>query len=331
MAEFEFTVDVNLEEMAKQVKAARAIIDDVSAILEDAARSVVIEVVNVTTCKLRFVGRDISHGALEVFPDTIIQPFSPNVFGARSSSGAIATGTEGIIRYAVDDAGTEFHVRWDNPFSGANEAQAFMGGPNKDLYSFSYMITGGNKKVPARFVIGEKALLREPESAWITCDRCKALYYAPGGSQGACPPTKHTGEVTINFDDGTWISAQGDVWDPHKPIGWILGVPYGQYALNRSEGWRRCQHCKMLYWDGVLNDSRGVCPSGYLNSPHAHAPEGESYLLPYDVKTAPGLQNDWRFCEKCFVLFFEPHDVDNSCAAGGRHRPTAHKFQINLI
>ncbi|MFB6514147.1 hypothetical protein ACFCW4_06785 [Streptomyces virginiae] len=331
MAEVNLVVDVNLEEMAKQVQAARDIIDDVSALLEDAARSVVIEVVNATTCKLLYVGRNVSHGTFEVLPGTVIEPFSPNVFGARSSSGAVGTGTEGIVRYAMDDVGTEFRVRWDNPFSGGNEAQAFIEGPNKDLYSYSHMITGGNKKVPARFVVGEKALLRDPESAWITCDRCKALFYAPGGSQGACPPTKHTDTISVSSDDGTYIFVTGDVWDPHQPKGWILGVPYGQYALHRSEGWRRCQNCKMLYWDGELNNGRGVCPSGFLNSNHAHAAEGQAYLLPYDVKTAPGLQNDWRFCEKCFVLFFEPHDVDNSCAAGGKHRPTAHKFQINIV
>jgi hypothetical protein len=321
----------NLEDMAKQVQAARDIIDDVSALLEDAARSVVAEVINATTCKLRYVGRDISHGTFEVLPSAVIAPFSSNVFGARSSSGAFATGTEGIVRYAMDDVGTECRVRWDNPFSGGNEAEVFMGGPYADLYSYSAAITGGNKKVPARFIIGEKALLVDPESAWITCGRCKALYYAPGGSQGACPPTKHIGETTITFDDGTWISATGDVWDPHEPSGWILGVPYGQYALHRSEGWRRCQHCKMLYWDGMLNGGRGVCPSGYINSEHLHAAEGYSYLLLQDVKTAPGLQGDWRFCEKCFVLFYEPHDVDNSCAAGGKHRATAHKYQVNVI
>jgi hypothetical protein len=323
----------SLEDLAKEVQAARDIIDDISALLEDAARSVVIEVINATTCKLKYAGRDLSHGTFEVLPSNVIDAFSSNVFGARSSSGAIGTGTEGIVRYAMDD-GTECGIRWDNPFSGSNEAQMYAGGPNGGLYSCSQVIAGGNKKVPARYVIGEKALLQEPESAWITCNRCKALYYAPGGSQGACPPTKHQGLVTINNPDGTYASFTGDVWDPHEPTGWILGVPYGQWAPHRSFAWVRCQHCKTLYWHGEMNGSRGVCPYGYwVNSAQLHAAEGpeQGYFLPEDVKTAPGMQNDWRFCEKCFVLFFEPHDVDNSCAAGGKHRPTAHKYQISVV
>jgi hypothetical protein len=126
----------SLEDLAKQVQASRDIIDDVSAVLEDAARSVVIEVINATSCRLRYQSEKHEHGAMEVLPATVMEPFSANVFGSRSSSGAIGTGTQGYVSYLVEgvDAGTEYHVYWENPFAGSNEASVATFGPNQHIF-----------------------------------------------------------------------------------------------------------------------------------------------------------------------------------------------------
>ena len=134
-----------LEDLAKQAQAARDIIDNVSAILEDAGRSVVIEVINATSRRLRYEREEHEHGAMQALPALTIEPFSANVFGARSSAGGVATGTEGNVRYFVDDEGTVVRVRWNIPFSGRNEANINSYGLNKDFYVYSSQIAGGDR------------------------------------------------------------------------------------------------------------------------------------------------------------------------------------------
>jgi hypothetical protein len=327
----------SLEDVAKEVKAAAEIINTVSGLLEDAARSAIIEINNATSRTLRripwSVGDGHRHGAFQAgaLPKDKIDPYKSDVFGSRSSAGAIAVGTEGNVWYDLDDEGTKLHVRWNVPFAGGNESGSHVEGPHADWYTVRYLISGGNKKVQARYVIGENAAiaLDDPHhyvSDWRTCGRCKAIFFAL--DQGVCPEHSEPaeGEFTV---PGVQV-APGFVLGPHEAAGDTFKLLHGVLGPNREPGWRRCQNCKELFYNGW--DSKGVCPAhpDFQSGPIGHVADADSpdFHLAFDVPPRPWQQNDWRFCTKCFGLFFLPHNADGDCPGGGIHH--AHPFNYML-
>jgi hypothetical protein len=64
-------------------------------------------------------------------------------------------------------------------------------------------------------------------------------------------------------------------------------------------------------------DLKGICPEQGLTS---HEAAGIVFDLPVNGP-ADGLphQDQWRFCVRCFSLFYGPHVADSDCPAGGLH------------
>ncbi|MEE1758153.1 hypothetical protein [Streptomyces sp. SP18BB07] len=321
---------MNIQDLAKEVKAAKEVIDTVSSILSDAARSVVVEFNNATSRTVRQVARNTPHGTWAQFPAGAVNAFQSDVFGTKSSEGGIATGTTATIDYAIDEEGTNLHLYWENPFSGANTYSLTLTGPNSDFYLADGIIAGGNKKVPARFVIAEKASFNPVEPAWRTCMRCKSLFYS--FDDGLCPA--NVTYTTLNLPSGGGV---GDVdttpvevphYGAHEVAGWTLGVPYlGQAGPNREPGWRRCADCRSLFFDGWAR--KGRCPVSSKH--HSAEPNGREYSLPFDIPLRPKQQSDWHFCTKCYVLFFWPHNVEGSCQAGGKHHAHAYNYVLDVV
>ena len=89
-----------------------------------------------------------------------------------------------------------------------------------------------------------------------------------------------------------------------------LEVGASEDVQNQSN-WKQCRNCFALYW--ALHDiDAGFCPaSGQHVRPWRSVP-GAAHL---DRAVAFG-QSDWRFCVKCFSLFWDGGDEVNGVCAG---------------
>ncbi len=71
--------------------------------------------------------------------------------------------------------------------------------------------------------------------------------------------------------------------------------------------------------------TKGVCP-GPVRAGHEAA--GFNFLLPHNGAEDATHQARWRNCSKCQGLFFEPHNVEGDCPAGGMHDPAGPNFRL---
>ena len=341
-------IESDLKKLAENAKALKETIDNVSSMLADAGRSAVIEVINATSRPLTRLYLDQSghdSGGFLTLPKTVIAPFSSDVVSSKSGS-VIPEGTEGNLFYFLDDAGTKVHVRWHVALLAANEWGINIIGPNADHYLGSGAGAAGNKKVPFQFTIVERADLGKAYDGWQTCAGCKQLIsrfdegkcsadgtpldvLAVGnlttfGGMGPINPStglQELGGVSGLGGGGGGGPVQPQVmqpsYGPHRPEGTEFAVYFDVEGPNRETGWRKCANCSAMFYDGEAR--KGDCPG--RQGGHIAASDSANYVLTHDRTPRAGQQNDWRFCEKCFTLFFEPQNGDSSCAAGGKHNP----------
>jgi hypothetical protein len=88
--------------------------------------------------------------------------------------------------------------------------------------------------------------------------------------------------------------------------------------MDGQPAWRFCDKCWGLFFNGNPDLSiRGRCPAG-----DAHTAQGFVCYIPHDVPDSVG-QLGWRFCDKCFGMFFNGNPPNTSltghCPAGGGH------------
>jgi hypothetical protein len=69
--------------------------------------------------------------------------------------------------------------------------------------------------------------------------------------------------------------------------------------------------------------TRGTCPSGGV-----HAAQGFNFGLDHDGAAAPSSQSEWRFCERCFALFYNGGSNKGRCPAGGGHVAQGFVFDL---
>jgi hypothetical protein len=143
------------------VSAVKAAVDKVTKATADGdfARSVILIVENNLHVPLEKIHENHEHGGWFVDPSGTIPPNSVVVFSSRSNG--VATGTAGLVEYAIRDKTPEdsvLQIEWNNPFVGSNKADAFAwanGGhsPHKasDLYHASKSIGTGDKHVQMRY------------------------------------------------------------------------------------------------------------------------------------------------------------------------------------
>jgi hypothetical protein len=161
---------------------------------------------------------------------------------------------------------------------------------------------------------------------WRFCTKCYTLFWFGGGSPGACSvggahspfesesPT-HAGS-SWNFE----LSAVSTAPPPQSPGGGG-GVSEPGFQGN----WRFCTKCYSLFWWGY--DNGGCCPHGAQHSPlESASPTHAGSSWDFELKLASGagnagFQGDWRFCTKCYALFFGGYGNDGVCASGGQHSP----------
>lgn len=157
----------------------------------------------------------------------------------------------------------------------------------------------------------------QPE--WRFCSKCFGMYYNGDGQgrKGSCP-------------------AGG----PHQPYGFNFVLHYDHARRQPAAGrdsqfeWRFCSKCFGMFWAGS-GDSLGRCPVANRVSPEftdtRHHPYGFIFGLPHDSPANAG-QPDWRFCRKCFGLFFDDPKNGNKgkCPAGNAHVRAGNSFNFQL-
>ena len=150
---------------------------------------------------------------------------------------------------------------------------------------------------------------------WRFCSKCFTMFYG-GGNGGVCP-------------------AGG----PHAAQGFNFGLYFDDIEAQPTPGrdsqfdWRFCEKCYGLFYSGALI-AQGACP---VNSPdtgasaHKHWARGYFFGLPHDNPGNPG-QPDWRFCYKCFGLFFDDPNNPNKgrCPGGGAHDMASNSFNFQI-
>src|SRR5262249_33381512 len=111
--------------------------------------------------------------------------------------------------------------------------------------------------------------------------------------------------------------------DPVIPDVFSLEVGALEDAQNQSN-WKLCRNCLALYWSVDDNDA-GLCPAS-----GQHVSTGELFRVPHTSIEPYGIgQPDWRFCDKCYSLFWNGDGRDGVCALDGEpHRAAGFNFQV---
>jgi hypothetical protein len=95
------------------------------------------------------------------------------------------------------------------------------------------------------------------------------------------------------------------------------------YELPPTEvNWRHCGNCRAMFFDGYVTS--GVCPIG-----GGHFAQGYMFNLPHDYPPPDGTQDQWRFCKKCYLLFYHGNNqIQGVCEAGGGHLVDGYVFVL---
>ena len=92
---------------------------------------------------------------------------------------------------------------------------------------------------------------------------------------------------------------------------------------NFQSEWRFCGKCEALFYNGV--PAKGSCPAG-----GAHSAQGINFTLPHgnQLLETPKAQVDWRYCSKCFSMFWDGSADKGKCSGGGGHVAQGYKFRL---
>jgi hypothetical protein len=332
--------DNQLKQAADTIKATVEAIQAIGDLIEDAERSVIIEVNNTSSRTLDLTHSSSVSGGFSggVLPPDSIGPLSTHLF-AHTSSGFLQ-GSAGRVIFRINDDAlgvggdgiavpNTLFMRWDNPFVGRNTfvASAQTGQDTLDWYVIRSFTGDGNEAAHMRAIFGERADFGISQSDWTTCGECKALFFALDESISKCP----SNAINLGIED-----QQGHAlfrFGKHKVAGTPFRLTQSIPGPNRSPLWRKCTNCKALFYNGFAK--KGVCVGqpfvgGVQNIHNGHVAEGPDLQLVFDTPLRPGQQHQWRWCDKCFELFFLPHNADAECAAGGQHHTNERNYLLNL-
>ena len=52
------------------------------------------------------------------------------------------------------------------------------------------------------------------------------------------------------------------------------------------------------------------------------------YVLPHGINGTPTAQTEWRFCRKCYAMFYDGYEKKGTCPAGGAHFAQGYGFVL---
>jgi hypothetical protein len=278
-----------LSTLADAVKAANNAIQALSDLLPDETRSLIVEIVNLTSRSLTKGQDGFDHGAFgPTLPAALIPAYQSDLFSVVSSG--VATGVEGTVTYTAEGA-ADFTVHFDNPFLGSNSQS--VSSNTDDVLSILGDISSGNHAHARYSVLDRSSPFPSLQQDWASCPKCQGMHFAGFPGEGVCPAGgshEHNGSFhyAMLFDS--------------RP------------STHVQEDWASCPKCQGLHFAGFA--SKGACPAG-----GSHDEDGSfHYAMVFDLPVSDGQQDQWRSCSKCNGLFFAPNL--GLCPAGGQHEPT---------
>jgi hypothetical protein len=95
-------------------------------------------------------------------------------------------------------------------------------------------------------------------------------------------------------------------------------------AVGDQESWRFCDKCFEMFFDGSVQ--KGKCPADGAG----HTSQGFAFFPHYDDSepSEPNVQYDWRFCSRCFAIFYNG-STRGRCPSGGPHVAQGFNFGLN--
>ena len=138
---------------------------------------------------------------------------------------------------------------------------------------------------------------------WRYCEKCHVMFST---------------EATAN------VCAAGGT---HQAQGYEFRLPFGgKETSTKQSKWQTCHKCGALFFNGYF-PRKGRCPAG---GEHGWKKTDDTfqYVLPHDVPGTPTAQTDWRFCEKCYAMFYDGYPDKGHCAAGGGHLAQGFNFVL---
>lgn len=146
------------------------------------------------------------------------------------------------------------------------------------------------------------------QSEWRFCNKCFVMFYNGYPTKGSCPVGgQHTGQ---GFDFRPY----------HNPT---------TVARFHQTSWRYCNKCFNLFFDGY--PTKGRCP----RDGGAHVAQGFTFQLYFTntaqrvAPTGDTFQTAWRFCNKCFALFYDGYPTKGMCPVDRRgHTAQGWMFHI---
>ena len=135
------------------------------------------------------------------------------------------------------------------------------------------------------------------QAEWRFCQNCHCMFFHGFNEFGVCPKGGQ-----------------------HSPAGFTFNLPFDEPLTGQNqEHWRFCAKCFSMFFNEKLDNLTAVCAKDH----GLHAKGGSvNFVLPFgppgatDTATA---QANWRFCAKCFVMFFAGFDGGVCAKDGGSH------------
>ena len=173
---------------------------------------------------------------------------------------------------------------------------------------------------------------------WRFCTKCYSLFWYGDPAKGVCPAkgTHSPFQAESPTNAGTSWDFALQVASTSAPAP-SPGGGGGASAAGTQGNWRFCTKCYSLFWYG--NPTAGICPAGAAHSPlesasPTHAGSSWDFQLQVVPNSPPapspgggggasaaGTQGNWRFCTKCYSLFWYGFPTAGICPDGGAHSP----------
>jgi hypothetical protein len=145
------------------------------------------------------------------------------------------------------------------------------------------------------------ATLTPVSSGWRYCSKCQVLFNTLSGSSSCASGGAHVAQGYKFF------------FRLHAPG-----------TSSAQKNWRPCTKCQAMVFNGYRE--KGHCPAG--GGHKADSNPDMNHAIPHDIPSTPVAQAGWRFCNKCFAMFYDGYSAKGHCAAGGPHVAQGYNFVL---
>ncbi|KAJ9656825.1 hypothetical protein H2198_004713 [Neophaeococcomyces mojaviensis] len=143
------------------------------------------------------------------------------------------------------------------------------------------------------------------QPGWKRCNQCQSLTYTRNPDLGKC--------------------AGGETHEHGGSRDYSLAMELPNYHGIRNHRW--CRKCQVLCWAGPETPTgQGTCPAGGFHDPSQSA----NYTIG-DVRVGSilGWESDWKFCNNCCQLFYNPRP--GVCPEGGGRHDSSDTRSFGLV